>query len=267
LNIFKISTLPATGVQLYYEKPFIAFKNQIVAGSMAKHPWGISYVDQSCYWDNPEKYCGKYGVISIYTAITNQAGKYIKKPMIKCTANEVAYEMFTEIENDFKKRGFHIPKRIGFCAHSYTDKKEFHQNEPSILYHFADSLTQDQLHLCTLGMWQFRPQSDVFYLGNIILCGAYTQNHTFFVSTMESASESGRRGANAILLKMNLSPIKICEVPLPKHIHLFRKFDQLLYQCFLPNPLDLLLKLFRKILNTSKVHMDLSVQKHEDLHW
>lgn len=265
LDIYKIVTLPATGVQLYYEKPITGFEKKLFSGSNITHPWGVTIVDQTNYWTQPEKYAGTYGVISIYLSVTNQVGRYIKKTMQKCSLNEIAYEMFTETENALKLRGIGIPKRIGYFAQTYSHRVP-EVEDPIVRYHFNGNM-QDQLHLCIVGMRKWRPKPETIYLGNLILCGAYTQTNTFHVSTMEGACESGRRGANVILEKFGLTPVKIHQVEPPKHILWLRSFDKFLYTFWLPNPIAILTWLLRILSKNKNNHMDPSIRNYENLHW
>lgn len=267
IDLYKITTLPATGVQLYYETRIEGIEKQCFAGSVMTHPWGVSFVDQTSIWDQPEEYAKKHGVISVYTAITNQRGKYIKKSMQHCTANEIAYEMFMNFEDELKIRSIPIPKRIGYTAHSYHQPIQSNSHNPVKEYHLINHLSEDLLHLCTTGMWKSRPKPETIYLGNLILCGSYTQCHNYYVSTMESAAESGKRAANTILRRFDLPTTVVLDVPLPSFIKLLRKFDHFLFTLFLPNPMDLLYRLFRRFLNTRSVHMDPAIRSYENLHW
>lgn len=268
IDLTKITTLPATGVQLYYETPIPEMDKKLLAGSMITHPWGISYVDQSSYWKDPTKYTKGYGVISIYTAITNQAGRFIPKTMQKCTANEIAYEMFTEVETEWRKRGIQIPKRIGYAAHAYQEiPRMTHPQSPSITHHFFGSIEEDQLHLCTVGMYKWRPLPETIYLNNLILVGAYTRTKNYYPSTMEAAAESGRRGANTILKQFAQSPVPIHKITPPRGVRWLRALDSLLWKCHLPNPIDLFVRLLRRLLDTSSLHMDPKIRDYENLHW
>lgn len=269
LDLYKIITLPATGVQLYYEKPIAGLEKKLLGGSLVTHPWGISYVDQASYWHNAKNYAGNYGVISIYVSITNQTGRHIQKTLQKCTTNEIAYEMFTEVEKELKQRGITIPKRVGYFAHSY--QRETYQalpdDDPVFAYHFNGTPSEDLLHLCIVGMKKWRPLPETMYLGNLLLAGAYTNSETFYVSTMEAASESGRRAANVLLAKFNLPPLTIYQTDVPINIARLRKFDKILYKLWLPNPLEVLVAIMGYWLDTSHVHMDDSIRSYGSLHW
>lgn len=269
LDIYKITTLPATGVQLFYEKPIKGIEKKLLAGSMVTHPWGISYVDQNSYWTKSEDYTGPYGVISIYVSVTNQRGRYIQKSLQKCITNEIAYEMFMEVENELRSRGIEIPERVGYFAHSYQNEPYLSKTDdnPVLEYHYNGTWSEDLLHLCIVGMHKWRPLPETQYLGNLVLCGSYTQNKTYYVSTMESASESGRRAANTILKALGKEPITIHEVQPPKVVKMLRKIDKFLYMFWLPNPLDLLLTLLRKTVKSKHIHMDPTIRSYENLHW
>lgn len=269
LDIYNIITLPATGVQLFYEKPFKGMEKKLLAGSMVTHPWGISYVDQNSYWTDPEKYTGTYGVISIYVSVTNQKGRFVNKSLQKCLANEIAYEMFMEVEAEFRSRGIEIPERVGYFAHSYQNEPYLNKtdNNPVLEHHFNGTWSEDLLHLCVVGMHKWRPVPETKYLGNMTLCGSYTKNNTYYVSTMESASESGRRAASSVLQAMGKEPLTIYEIEPPAIVKGLRKFDKALYTLYLPNPLDLILTLLRKTVKSKHIHMDPSIRSFENLHW
>lgn len=268
-DIYRIMTLPATGVQIYYDKPILGLEKKLLAGSMVTHPWGISYVDQNSYWTDSKKYTGRYGVISIYVSVTNQIGRYIKKSLQKCNANEIGYEMVLEVEDELRKRGIEIPERVGYFAHSYQNEscKPQQGDDPVVGHHYNGSYNEDLLHLCVIGMHKFRPVPETKYLNNFILCGSYTFNKTFYVSTMESAAESGRRAANTVLNSLGMQPVKIYEVEPPKMVRFLRGMDKVLYMCWLPNPLDLIQRLLRKTVKTNHIHMDPSIREFENLHW
>lgn len=264
IDIYKITSVFVTGIQLYYETPIHSFEKQGILGSMSTHPWGIGYADQATYWENPKEYAGNYGVVSVYLSVTNQVGRYIKKSVQKCTPNEIAYEIFTQVENDFSARRIQFPQRIGYFSHFYHSTTESDKDPTN--YHLKGSINEDQIHLCITGMWQWRPAPETIYLGNLILCGAYTQNQTYFGSTMEAASESGRRGANTILKQFGLPPVTIHALPVPNYIRWLRQFDRFLFTVWLPNPLELLYKILRSTLKTHSIHMDPVLRKHENLH-
>ncbi len=269
VNIYRIMTLPATGVQLFYEKPLKGLENKLIAGSMATHPWGISYVEQNSYWTDSQKYTGPYGVVSIYVAVTNQNGRLIQKPLQKCTANEIAYEMFNEVEEEFKKRGMEIPERVGYFAHSYQNEAypEKDGDDPVLGWHYNGTYNEDELHLCVIGMHKFRPTPETLYLNNLILCGSYTANRTYYVSTMESASESGRRAANTVLNALHMDPIQVYKIDPPGIVKFLRGFDKALYSVWLPNPLDLILTCLRYTVKSPHIHMDPTIRSYENLHW
>lgn len=269
LDLYKVVTLPATGVQLYFEKPIKGIEQKLLAGSMITHPWGISYVDQNSYWTDPEKYTGPYGVISIYVSITNQVGRYVNKPLQKCLANEIAYEMFSEVENELRMRNIDIPERVGYFAHSYQHEPYLSKTDdnPVLEYHFNGTHSEDLLHLCVVGMHKWRPLPETLYLQNMVLCGSYTRNNTYYVSTMEAASESGRRAASTILTSLGMQPLTIYQIEAPRTVRILRKFDKFLYTLWLPNPIDLLLSLLRRVVKSKHIHMDPTIRSYENLHW
>jgi len=269
LDIYKIITLPATGVQLYYEKPIKGLEQKLLAGSMVTHPWGISYVDQNSYWTDAEKYTGPYGVISIYVSITNQVGRYVNKPLQKCNANEIAHEMFSEVENELRLRNIEIPERVGYFAHSYQHEPYLSKTDdnPVLEHHFNGSCSEDLLHLCVVGMHKWRPFPETIYLQNMVLCGSYTRNESYYVSTMESASESGRRAASTILTSLGMQPLTIYKIEPPRVVSVLRKFDKILHSLWLPNPFDLLLSFLRRFVKSRHIHMDTTIRSYENLHW
>jgi hypothetical protein len=270
-SMYKIVTLPATGVQLYYDRPIKELSKQFILMSLTDHPWELTYIDQSTYWD--DDYTSdikgnrkKYGVITIYTAVLNEPGRIIPLTIAECTAEQIAEEMFTEVEREFKKRGIPMGKknRVGYACHDFQNPtKSKHE-----FSHLGNDIDDERLHFCVPDMYKVRPKPETVYLRNLILAGAYTQNKTYYVSTMESASESGKRAAQTVLsrLKSKKNKVNIYEsVNPPWFIKLLRNFDSFLYSLGLPNPFDLLLDMLRRILWTSNTNMDKSIQNIQDM--
>lgn len=258
-DLYKVAVLPATGVQLYYDRHITELKKQFILGPLSTHPWEITYIDQSTYWDKNYTDDQDIGVITIYTAVLNEPGLVYKKTIVESEPWEIAEEMFAEVEKEFKKRCIQIPKRIGYACHDFRGQMPVNQN----FKHQYNTAERENLHLCIPGMWEFRPQPETMYFKNMVLCGAYTQNKTYYVSTMESAAESGKRGAKQIMSRINnakAEKIKVYDTILPPwFIALPRFIDSILYRFHIPNPLTFLVWFLGKILDTSKVNMDQGV--------
>lgn len=104
-------------------------------------------------------------------------------------------------------------------------------------------------------MYNLRLSSDNIY----VIVGAYTKCTTYYVSTMESAAESGRRGANAIFKEEDDEEIHIfTEVQLAWYIKLSHHIDKGLWSIRLGNPLNLILNCFRHA-NSIDVHINTTV--------
>jgi hypothetical protein len=254
-SIKRITTLPATGVQLFYETRINALQTDILSASLLKHPWELSILNQTGYWSNPQRFAGNYGIITIYTAVLNEAGLIIKKPILKCTPNEIAIEMFTYVESIYKDYGIILPRRTGYSCHNFVSDTLL--DGESGARHMLHKARDERLHLSIPDMYKMRPKSNIFMINNMVLAGAYTQNKTYYVSTMESASESGRRAANTILPKLGKSPITVYEeIPLPFYITIPRKIDKVLYRFGLPSPFVLLYNCLKRRLDNRNTHMD-----------
>jgi uncharacterized protein with NAD-binding domain and iron-sulfur cluster len=216
----------------------------------------------------PQNLNTNYAVITIYPGVTNEPGRTIKKPIVKCTDREIAIEMFTEIEKELIKRNIPVPKRIGYSAPSFVG--------PQIYRPFGQGLVTDEqkaaekpmraddtnenvvndcrLHLSVTDMWKDRPEGTDFYYNNMILAGAYTKNYNYYVSTMESAAESGKRAANTILVKEGLREIKIKKVPVSCTVKAFRTVDKILSKYYLPNPIEVIGYYLGKYLDTRNIN-------------
>ena len=132
-----------------------------------------------------------------------------------------------------------------------NDEGAFHPLDVNL-----DPYDEERLHLCVKNMYKLRLPSDNLYVNNLAIVGAHTQCTTYYVSTMESAAESGRRGANAIFKNDHKSLVKIfTEVQLPWYVKASRVIDRGLYKCKLGNPLRGILNLFRKA-KTTDAHIN-----------
>jgi len=307
--VFNVHTLPATGVQLFYQGGNIAdpsnpltLNKKILTASLMQHPWELSILVQNSYWTDPAKWCGAgtgdaaITCVTIYTAVLNEPGLNYKKTILECTPQEIATEMFDAFEVELTRRHIQIPpKRLGFFCHDFQPNKKkwpdamkhatlhLAESGPKVVPYAADGTESyafmntrpgdsERLHLCVPNMYKQRPTSDTFFFNNLLLCGAYTRNESYYVSTMESASESGRLAADTILKARavgggggggggcksgkGIHVYRVIESSLPKWVIACRRLDRLLTKLRLPNPLEGIFQTLKKHVNSTKIHMD-----------
>jgi uncharacterized protein with NAD-binding domain and iron-sulfur cluster len=245
-KIDKLLTRNMTGVQLFYESVVVGFDKQVVYGIMVPHPWELSFVQQNSYWQQPLPADWKpqgAGIITVYITKTYAPGLIYNKAYVDCTFDEIATEVFTAIENNLISRGFTIPKRVGYAVDNTT-----YINDGKIL-------DNNRIFVPTPNSWYDRPLPDTILFNNFLMTGDYTlTNHTYYASTMESATESGLRTSAAILESMGLQPEIVQDTPVQWYIGLLRLIDAILYKFCIPNPLYLLYRFLAKFLNTSTVN-------------
>jgi uncharacterized protein with NAD-binding domain and iron-sulfur cluster len=198
------------------------------------HPWLCVALDQSSYFEPREEHCKGFTVVSTIIADWDRPGQFIKKTARACTPREWADEMLAVLkarfpEADFQMEGFFI--------------------DPTLKYDPAKGWRcTSGLFISKTGTFCHRPVPG-FCGPNLLLAGDYTRTAHVLTASMESACESGRRAAKAILDREHRGAgLRIYTEVLPRWAGLARLLDRMLFTLGLPNPLDLLYRLARAVL-------------------
>ncbi len=228
-------------------------------------PWGLSSVSQAQFWDRQlELTYGVRGVVSVVVGDwekpvpLNPPGAATKwwhhsqvpgKTARQCTPDELAREVWRQI--NLSANGQDLIERRE--VRGRTDLPE------PLYYHLDDDLnfdgplieTRRRYLISPVGQWKHRPgrlnatEGYELQTHNLVLAGNFMKTFTR-LTTMESANESGRHAANAILSspracfdgeRCAIYPLERWE---PADAIAAKRLDKLLFDAGLPHMFDIL---------------------------
>jgi uncharacterized protein with NAD-binding domain and iron-sulfur cluster len=219
------------GIQYYLRR-----KVDITRGHMTfiDAPWALTALTQAQFWperDFPRAYGDGRTVDSLSVDISNwdAPGILFGKPAKRCTAEEVAREVWAQIQQHHTA-GDALPDDI---VHSWF-------LDPGIRWDPVARRNRNATPLLvnTVGTWEKRPTART-RVPNLFLAGDYVQTDVD-LATMEGANESGRAAANAILDAAG-SPAERAEMFTlyrPPEFEAFKAADAELYRAGQPNLFD-----------------------------
>ncbi|SDS03167.1 NAD-binding domain and a Fe-S cluster-containing protein [Pseudomonas asplenii] len=199
-------------------------------------PWAIGGGTQAQFW--PVGFSTTYGdgsvkdVLSIIIAEWTQPGIVYKKPANQCTPQEIANEVLAQIRAGLDNGASVLPDSL---IHSWF-------LDPGLSNVGTSTIRNDDpLLVNTPNSWINRPDTSS-QIDNLFLAGDYVRAKGFDLACMETANESGRRAANAILVASNstASPAPIVSRYKEPLLALDQTLDDTLYRLGLPNQYDLI---------------------------
>jgi len=217
------------GIQLFLRGKTPALARKIFEPD---HPWLLVGLDHSSYFQAP--HCRDFTVFSTIIAEWDKPGQFIKKPARHCTPDELIAEKLAVLKSHFPEADFELEGYSIDPTLRYDPEKGWHCTSP--------------LFISRTGTFDCRPLPG-FHGPNLTLAGDFTRTTNVLTASMESACESGRRAAKAILDRENKGDgMRLNLSGLPRWCRFVRAVDGLLFRLGLPNPLDLLYRLLRRAL-------------------
>lgn len=189
-GIAQLSAQWMTGVQF-----FLTQRAQINTGHVAclNSPWAVTCISQVQFWS--VNFPATYGdgsvqdVLSVDVSDWTTPGVLYGLPANQCTPAQVAAEVLAQLRNDLPNGGRILPDSV---IHSWViDPGVSGIGTPT-------PVNADPLFINTAGSWYLRPDTAT-KIPNFFLAGDYVHATGFDLACMETANESGRRAANAIL--------------------------------------------------------------------
>jgi uncharacterized protein with NAD-binding domain and iron-sulfur cluster len=157
-------------------------------------------------------------------------GMLYDKPAKDCTSSEIIDEVLAQLRR-------HLPDGENIFAPEAIHSVYF---SPGVTLNGDTTVNVDEpLLACSASCWQNQPEP-VTNVSNLFLAGSYTRN-AFPGDTMESANESGKRAANAIIAAAN-SPAPqahIASCTTPRLLRLLQQYDDRRYTAGKRNLFDL----------------------------
>lgn len=221
-----------TGVQYFLTQPA-----QINPGHVAcvNTPWAVTCISQAQFW--PVSFANTYGdgsvqdVLSVDVSDWTTPGILYGLPASQCTPAQVAAEVLAQLQSALPNGSSVLPQSI---VKSWVI-------DPGVSGLGTSSpVNQDPLFINTAGSWNLRPDTAASATPNFFLAGDYVHATGFDLACMETANESGRRAANAIIAAsgVNATPATLySRYASPLLIPQFALDDQL-YRLGQPNIFD-----------------------------
>ena len=176
-------------------KYFLRENRPLVNGVMAyvDAPWSLFSINQAQFWR--ADFASSYGdgqvrdCLSVVISDWTTPGVLYGKRAKDCSPAEIAAEVWEQIKRHVNDPG-QSPRLADDLIHSWDI-------DPGMLRRGNRLISRDPLSIPKVGLRQHRP--DVAgAIPNLILAGDYLQSD-WWVGTMESANDAGRRAANVVL--------------------------------------------------------------------
>ena len=194
-NLAGLTTRWMTGIQF-----FLRQRANITNGliSFVGTPWLLSGLTQAQFW--PVDFPATYGAGDIQDILSVDICDWTTpglngKPANLCTQQEIADEVLAQIRATLDNGAALLPDSL----------IKFFVIDPGISNIGTPNIQNaDSLFINTPGSWSMRPNTNT-KINNLFLAGDYVHAYGFDLASMETANETGRRAANAILAVTNSS--------------------------------------------------------------
>jgi geranylgeranyl pyrophosphate synthase len=220
------------GLQFYLKEPIKMPRGHF---GFSASRWALSGILQTDFWEANVAQTADYGaILSVIIADWDAPGIHVQKPAKTCTLDELKAEIKAQLV-EFAPEEF---------KESFAQMEVLHcEIDPGIGLTGDDKATNETpLYMNTTNSWEHRPSNQTA-VDNLFLAGDFTRTSAY-LATMESANESGRRAANAILQKLGVSE-ELCTIHTQKHnkvakvLQPFIQIDEMLYAANQPHLFDL----------------------------
>ena len=203
--------------------------------------WGLTSISQSQFRSDQAETRFRYrGLVSVVIGDWETPGSHVGKSAWECSDEELAIECWRQMCDGFGSpqprmpRWFHVDRNIRRTDESTPSRR----NDSPYL----------TLEPGRFRGWPGEPGEYKVHLGNLVFAGTYMKTHTRLV-TMESANESGRHAANAILRHWSNfvdeaffagAEIWTLEDQEPRDLQFLKRIDEKLHAEGLPHAFDIL---------------------------
>jgi uncharacterized protein with NAD-binding domain and iron-sulfur cluster len=161
-------------------------------------PWALTAISQPQFWqEGAGLFRRRYGsgevggLLSVDISEWEREGTFVRKKACDCTKDEIQAEVWWQLKAALNARGGDQPALTDDLLHSWhiDDDLDYSAGLPP--------LNRSRLLIHPPGSWALRPEA-ASVIPNLCFASDYVRTHTD-IASMESASEAGRRAANAIL--------------------------------------------------------------------
>jgi hypothetical protein len=182
-------------------------------------PWGLSSINQQQLWDEPYRRklrdLGVRTLLSVEISSWDAPGLRNKKTAMECsTREEIAEETWYQLRSGLSHQGLPDFDRIKGW---FLDDESGEANEPRGPARARGALgtaNREPILVNHAGAQVLRPQART-RIRNFFLAGDFVRTDTD-LACMESANESGRRAANALLEEADVATGDACKIFTPR---------------------------------------------------
>ena len=203
--------------------------------SFMDSPWQLTAILQSSIWNRD--FTRDYGDGSVADCLSldisdwDAPGILYGRPAKQCSPAEVAKECWAQMKAHLEDTGASVlPDGV---LHSWF-------LDPAITWHpgLGRNTNDEPLTVNTIGTWTRRPQARTG-IPNLFVAGDYVQTNTD-LATMESANESARAAANALLAAADspAAPAETWKLYQPPELDALKKLDAQRYKAGRPHLFD-----------------------------
>ncbi|MFC9914619.1 FAD-dependent oxidoreductase [Streptomyces sp. NPDC127197] len=194
-QLAKMDGLRTTWCQgiMYYLKE--TFRGPVSHLALMDSPWALAPVGQSRFWSDPFTETWGDGVaaesLSVVISDWDTPGPLYGRPAKECTPKEISEEVWAQMKAGLEDNGDVIlPDGI---VHSWF-------LDPAVTQTAVGRLENDDTYfLNDVSSWHLRSEA-VTAIPNLFLAGDHVRAHSNLdFTSMETANETGRRAANAVL--------------------------------------------------------------------
>jgi uncharacterized protein with NAD-binding domain and iron-sulfur cluster len=181
----------SNGIQYFLRKPASITPGHVFH---IDAPWKLASISQSQFW--PAPFADTWGdgqaqeSLSVVVSDWNTPGLLYGKPARQCTRDEVAREVWAQMQTHLNKGG-EVVLDDSMLHSWYLDEA---------ITEADGALRNDEPFLMnSIGSWDLRPEASTA-LGNLFLAADYVRTYSNVdFATMETANEAGRRAVTALL--------------------------------------------------------------------
>ncbi|MGW5516640.1 hydroxysqualene dehydroxylase [Nocardia africana] len=219
-----------SGLQFYLRRP-----TQIARGHTAyvDSPWSLTSIAQSQFWSRTKLSESGDGSIrdclSVDISDWNTPGILYGKPAIECTHDEIAREVWAQLQKHLEGRAALEDSDLVSWFLDTGVSWDAGQNR---------NTNADPLLINTAGSWAARPNAHGA-LENLFLAGDYVRTN-IDLATMEGACEAARTAVNALLdvAGSNAARCRLFELYRAPQLEPLRQADRARYAAGQPNMFD-----------------------------
>ena len=185
----------SSGIQYFLRRPAPAAPGHVFH---IDSPWKLASVSQSRFWD--AAFAGTWGdgqaqeSLSVVVSDWDTPGLLYRKPARECTREEVAREVWAQMQAHLNKDGeFLLDDSM---IHSWYLDEAITEVEGGLS-------NDDPFLMNSTGSWELRPEASTA-VANLFLAADYVRTYSNVdFATMETANEAARRAVNALLKAAN----------------------------------------------------------------